>query len=109
MKDYSKVMNLPEAEQNAYFEEEKKKILAAGGDAKTVYLYLQDYFNRSKEAYLAAFRSLPLDSGLKEFQVVHQGLNALSNLEFELKREIISADRVSEMAPAIIEDENLNI
>ena len=109
MKDYSDVMNLPIDGREAYFEEEKKKILAAGGEAKTVLLYLKGYFERSEAAYLVAFRALPLDSELKEFQVVHQGLNALSNLESELKREIMEAARVSLPEPEIIEDEDLNI
>jgi len=109
MKDYSVVINLPEHERVAYFEEEKKKILAAGGEAKTVLLYLQEYFKRSEAAYLIAFRALPLDSELKEFQVVHQGLNALSNLEHELKREIKAAANVSEPELEIKENENLNI
>lgn len=109
MKDYANIMNLPIEEREEYFEEEKKKILAAGGEAKTVLLYLQEYFKRSEAAYLLAFRALPLDSGLKEFQVVHQGLNALSNLEAGLKREIMQAARASEPELEIKENENLNI
>ena len=104
MKDLARVMNLPREEREAAFEEEKKKILAAGGDAKTVLLYLKGYFERSRNAYLKAFGELPLDAGLKEFQVVHQGLNALSNLESELNREINEAKRVTE--PSEIKEEN---
>ena len=109
MKDLADVMNLPIEEREAYFEEEKKKILAAGGEAKTVLLYLKGYFERSEAAYLVAFRALPLDSELKEFQVVHQGLNALSNLESELRKEITNAARASEPEQEIIENEDLNI
>lgn len=89
--------------------EEREVILAAGGRAKTVLLYLEDYFKKSEAAYHVAFRELPLDSELKEFQVVHQGLNALFNLARNIKGEITQAERVSTPDPVVTEDENLNI
>ena len=96
MKDLAKVMNLPKEQREEAFAEDRQRILAAGGNAKTVLLYLRDYFEISRIAYLKAFESLPLDSELKEFQVVHQGLNALSNLESELNKQITAASRVTE-------------
>ena len=107
IKDLARVMNLPREEREKAFAEERERILASGSTAKTVLLYLEGYFERSKAAYHTAFEMLPLGAELKNYQVVHQGLNALMNLEGELKREIMAAENVSE--PEIEDEDNVNI
>lgn len=107
MKDYSEIMNLPREDREKAFKKDRERILASGTTAKTVLLYLDEYFKESRSAYFRAFEELPLDSELKNFQVVKQGLNALNNLETQLQSEIKAAERVA--VPEREEDDNLNI
>lgn len=109
MKDLAKVMSLPQEEREAIFEEEKKIILAMGGRAKAVLLYLTDYFETQRGLYQKAFEDLPITAELEHYQTVHFGLKSLADLEAKLNGEIKAAERVSEPEAETNENKNLNI
>ena len=107
-RDQQRISKLPEAERLAAIEEEKKKIFAAGGKAKTALLYLEGYFDRKKKEFGDAFAALPRDAELREYQAVHNGLIALMELEQDINNRIRDADREA-LEPLEIKDIEANI
>ena len=106
-KDYSTIMNMPEDERQAVLEEERKRVYAAGGEARTALAYLEGYFVRKNAENFTAFANLPRDSGLNEYQAVHSNLLALIELKADLDQKITAADRM--VAEPIVEETEVNI
>jgi hypothetical protein len=95
-KDQLRVLSLPKKDQEAAWEDEKKKVFAAGGDARRAYSYLDSYIERKKFEHFEAFASLPRDAELRQYQAVQSSFLAILEMEKDIKGKIIAADRLAD-------------
>lgn len=106
-KNYSEIMNLPQEQREARFQKEKENIFSDGSRSAEVLSYLSEYINKEILNHFTAFSSLPMGANIEQFQTVWHSLNAVQNLEADLRKRIEKANKLStEQANKPIEKED---